>query len=346
VAVGDPLDKAALAFSGWRYDQLSSSYYHPGVHSSEFAPSEPVRLWQIRSFPFDPTRRLSSAIVLVQLKDQSFQLWKLMKGSPETMKDLFNKDVENFDARFGERTQEHDMQGYRSIAMGAENVSNSTIRFLLFPNELSAEHDSLNYAISQGLGFHRNDIETPSDSGSALLFCGFCCFDASVRTSSRRVINELNRGGINTVMLTGDSVEAALFVARKVNMIRHRNIAVLETSTAAETGTESLVWRRLRTKVDDDGSFRILRNYTKVEPATLSSSIKLVKRHEMGRLSFAANGRALELVLNGHQNDVHRLIGRSLPRMAVIARATPDLKKSIIDSLKFVCGRQVMMCGK
>jgi magnesium-transporting ATPase (P-type) len=342
--IGDPLDQAALAFTGWRYDPSSSSYFRP--ESACEGTAEPVRLWQIKSLPFDPTRRLSSAVVLVQLEDGSLQLMKLTKGSPETMKGLFKRDGHDFDSAFEERTQELETLGYRCIAMGADNVSNSTIRSILFTEELSTDGESLITAKSRGDGLHRNEIEGHSDDqASGLTFCGFCCFDASLRPSSKRVVNELNRGGINTVMLTGDSLDAAMCVARKVNVIRHKNIAVLETRPDAETGEETLVWKLMRTDLDEGGSFRILRNHTTFEPATLATSAKLVKRHKRGRLALAASGSALEVVLNGYQNDVHRLIGRNLAGMAVIARATPDLKKTVIDSLKYVCGCQVMMCG-
>lgn len=342
--IGDPLDKAALAFTGWRYDPLTCSYYRPGTASE---PTEPVRLWQIRSFPFDPTRRLSSAIVLVQFKNDDLQLWKLTKGSPETIKGFFKKDVEDFDSSFDERTEGLEMLGYRCIAMGVENISNSTISSILFPDELSTDNESLITAKSKGDSLHRNEIEGYLDNeASGLTFCGFCCFDASVRPSSKRVIKELNRGGLNTVMLTGDSSDAAVCVARKVNVIGCKKMAVLETRTDAETGDDLLVWKHMRTELDPNGSFRILRNFTKFEEATLSSSLKLFKRREKGQLSLAASGDALEVVLKGHQNDVHRLIARNLHRIAVIARATPDLKKTVIDSLKYVCACQVMMSGK
>lgn len=347
-AIGDPLDQASLTYSGWRYDKLSSSYYRPGADSSTCLPSEPVRLWQIRSFPFDPSRRLSSAIVLVQLKNQGFQLWKLTKGAPETMLGLLKKDTEDFHSKFADRTQELEMQGYRSIAMGALDISNATIYSSLFPNDFSAEPEDLIYARSQGSELHRNDIEVSAlHNDSGLMFCGYCCFDASLRPSSKRVINELKSGGINTIILTGDSVDAAICVARKVNVIsKQGTVAVLDTLTNAETGEESLVWKLTRSTIDKAGSFRMLRTYKRVETATISTSSKLMKRHKNGQLSFAANSRALELVLTEHQNDVNRLITRNLPRMAVIARATPELKKVVIDSLKHACGRQVMMCGK
>ena len=230
--VGDPLDQAALQFSGWKYNQTGDFYFRRESNVDSLTDSEPVRLWQIRSFPFDPSLRLSSAIVLSQLKDSSLELWKLTKGSPDTMIDMIEKDTDIFESEYRNQTQELEMQGYRCIALGAENLGNSSIAQVLFPNGLSETSDSLAQARVNGERVHRNTIDDTKGSGtgessSALKCCGFCCFDASTRQSSKRVINELLRGGLKCIMLTGDSVDAALSVARKVEIYKVRKVAIL-----------------------------------------------------------------------------------------------------------------------
>jgi magnesium-transporting ATPase (P-type) len=347
--VGDPLDKAALQFSRWRYNQTSDSYFLPrSDFGSPHKGTEPVRLWQIRGFPFDPSRRLSSAIVLLQLEDSTLELWKLTKGSPDTMIDLLKKDSNLFDPEFKNQTQQLEMQGYRSITLGAENLSNSSIAQMLFPNGLSAGTEILAQARTKGGGIHRSVIDkSTSDLVEAgLMFCGFCCFDASTRPSSKRVVQELSRGGITCVMLTGDSVDAALSVARKVEIFKHRKIAVLERSDDSVNGEKSLVWRILQSKVSKDGSFRILHHRTKIEDFTVSSAKKFIKNYEKGQASIAANGHALELILFGQPDKAGRLIAHNLAAVSVIARATPELKKEVIEALKHKCGKRVMMCGK
>ena len=346
--VGDPLDQAALQFSRWRYNQTGDFYFRPEAEADSLPASEPVRLWQIRSFPFDPSRRLSSAIVLLQLEDSSLELWKLTKGSPDTMINMIKKDSSLFESEFNNQTQELEIQGYRSIAVGAENLANSSIIHALFPDGLSADAKILAQAKANGESVHRNavDTSTPGLIESGLRFCGFCCFDASTRPSSKRVVNELSRGGLKCIMLTGDSVDAALSVARKVEIFKHRKIAVLERSENSITGEESLVWRTLHSKVSKDGSFRILHHRTKTEVATVSSVKKFINYSEQGQYSLAANGRALELILFGQPNQAGRLIAQNLAAVSVIARATPELKKQVIETLKHECGKRVMMCGK
>jgi cation-transporting ATPase 13A1 len=346
--VGDPLDQAALQFSGWKYNQTADFFFRPESDAESRPASEPARLWQIRHFPFDPSRRLSSAIVLLQLKDSSLELWKLTKGSPDTMIDLIEKDSDDFGLEFRNQTQDLEMQGYRCIALGAESLGESPIAQELFPNGLSTNADSLARARANGESLHRNTIDryVPGIVESGLKFCGFSCFDASTRPSSKRVINELVRGGLKCVMLTGDSVDAALSVARKVEIFKQQKIAVLERSENAVPGKEELVWKILHSKVRKDGSFRILHHRTKIEKATLSSVKKFIKYYEKGKYSLAANGRALELILFGQPNQLGRLIAHNLSAVSVIARATPELKKQVIETLKQQCGKRVMMCGK
>ena len=272
--IGDPLDQAALEFSGWRYNQTAGFYFRPESDSETISSSEPMRLWQIRDFPFDPSRRLSSAIVLMQRKDSSLELWKLTKGSPDTMIDLFEKDSTNLAAELSNKTQELEMQGYRCISLGAQNLGDSSIAQALFPNGLSESASSLAHARTKSEALHRNAIDKndPGNVETGLKFCGFCCFDASTRQSSKRVINELVRGGLKCVMLTGDSVDAALSVARKVELLSSQKIAVLERSE-----NDHLIWKILHSKVKKDGSFRILHGRTKIETVTVSSVKKYSK---------------------------------------------------------------------
>ena len=352
--MGDPLDQAALRYSHWRHNETLGCYVRHGAFndtvsedsvSSSSIGSQPTRLWQICSFPFDPSRRLSSAIVLLQRDDSSLQLWKLTKGSPDTMITLMETTLDSniTKSQFRNQTQELEMQGYRSIAIGAENLANSTIARLLFPNGLSIEAEFLAQAKANAEALHRKEV----DGVRGLQFCGFCCFEASIRRSSKRVIKELLRGGLNCVMLTGDSVDAALSVARKVEMYKNRKIAVLELLENSTTEkADGLVWRILTLKTKKDGSFKILRHRTRTEKVTVSSVKKYTGSKAKGKFSLAAHGRALEMILCGRPNKVGKMITKQLDAFSVVARATPELKKQVIETLKHDCDKRVMMCGK
>ena len=83
-----------------------------------------------------------------------------------------------------------------------------------------------------------------------------------------------------------------------------------------------------------------------MENVTISSVKKFIKLCERGQYSLAANGRALELILFGQPDQAGRLIEQNLAFMSVIARATPELKREVIETLKHKCEKRVMMCGK
>jgi magnesium-transporting ATPase (P-type) len=346
-AVGDPLDVAALEYSGWNYNYTAGFYYRQNSKSTK--KSEPVRLWQLKSFPFDPNKRLSSAVVMAKAADGTFGLWSLTKGSPETMGALYSQkgDVD-FKKSYNKKTQELEAQGYRSIALGADCLSNSSLVDQLFPNGLSDDDDTVRYARTVGVSLHRSDFETVKETEKGLLgldFYGFACFDAAVRPSSKRVIDELNRSGIRSIMLTGDAIDAALAVAWKVGLIKERSVAILETKES-NNGETGLVWRIVKLKSGKAASFKALHEFARMEEVTISSVRDVLKRQKRGECAIAATGRALEIVLDESSDEALSLFADELFRTSVIARATPALKKSVIICLKRGCGQKVMMCGK
>lgn len=338
--IGDPLDKAAFLFSGWKYDETNNSFALPQGNRTAIAGTDPVRLWQISSFPFDPSRRLSSSIVLVELKNSNLELWRLTKGSPEAMEGLFEVEKDNGSA-FATQTSQLEEDGFRSIAMGAENLTGNSVCSQLFPKGLSAIAESLDLAISQSVSLHRNDVES-----RPLMNCGFSCFNAAIRPSSRRVINELRGSDMDCIMLTGDSLDAALSVACKIDLVTTKKVAVLELSQASSACDMQLAWRILKFKVDKSGSLRKSEGPTTTKAVTAKSVRKILERQEKGLCSIAAKGPALEYVLADDAIDAHRMILRNLGSLSVISRATPELKKRVIESLQVQCSKRVMMCGE
>ncbi|KAL3909483.1 MAG: hypothetical protein SGARI_002575, partial [Bacillariaceae sp.] len=231
------------------------------------------------------------------------------------------------------QTKQLEANGFRSIALGAENLTKDSICRHLFPGGLSSSTENLEVAQENGAKLHRSEIEN-----RRLINCGFACFHAAIRPSSRRVINELRGSDIDCIMLTGDSLDAALSVASKVDLVTTKKVVVLELQ-----GETTLVWRKIRHKVDKTGT---LKGYddSKNEPVSVTSVQKYLRRQEKGSCSIAAHGPALEHLLNQPQADVHKLFLRNLRSISVIARATPESKKQVIDALRALGGRSVMMC--
>lgn len=338
--VGDPLDNAGLRFSGWKYNQTSGFFYLPPESAKLVGAIEPVRLWQIRTFPFDPSRRLSTTVVLIERKDSSLELWRLTKGAPDTLKKFIAKSSCDSLESFEKQSKQLERDGYRSIAMGAENLTKSPLHELLFPEGLSVSPEELVFARSQGERLHRDDVESLDSTGPKFSSCGFSCFDASLRCSSRRIVRELKQGGLACIMLTGDSLDAALNVAKRADIVSTRSIATLELSEP----DRKVFWRIRDTENSQNEEQRRVNGNT--EDLTVKSIRKFLKLLKNAKLSLLATGDALEHILNNPQDDAHRMILRNLGSISVIARATPNLKKRVVEALKWNCGKTVMMCGK
>jgi magnesium-transporting ATPase (P-type) len=383
--VGDPLDIAALQYSGWKYNVTQDCYDWKGVFDENTTDDEnpirsdllpmPIRLWQIKTFPFDSNRRMSSAIVLAEFEsvgqikrgnpdERQLRVWHLTKGSPDTLLPLFGyheSSGENLTA-YNKQLRQLESSGYRTIGLGAKDLTNSTdLMQEIFPDGISSSTKAVTRARVVGAGLHRKDFEEtpitkiPNEklgfdvdrkvkAISELECFGFACFDAAIRASSRRILGELRRGGIRATMLTGDAIDAALAVAASVGLIQGKSVAILEVDD------HGLVWKVVKRAREKGG---IMSSDCKVKPVTLLTVKAILRRQRQGSCSIAATGRAVELILdsgamaNGKHvsRKVKRWLAQNLFCVSVIARATPVLKKSVISSLKRDCGKQVLMCG-
>lgn len=264
--VGDPLDLACLRHSRWRYNGDTRCATAPvgKRRASRKGPAvgEPVRLWQIRAFPFDPTRRTSSALVLVQQRNGETRLWRVVKGSPDMLRLLVaggdtvqDEDGGSFGDWYESSVRDMGSRGMRTVAMGSLDVTEEPqgLTQTLFPQGMPRarwrgkaaadiadedEDDSILESVERARSLardklHRRDVEggrglagfSSDDSAAALDFVGFACFDASLRPSTGRVLSELRRGGTRVCMLTGDGVDAAVAVARQAGLIPPRGDA-------------------------------------------------------------------------------------------------------------------------
>ncbi|KAL7548781.1 hypothetical protein ACHAWF_012034, partial [Thalassiosira exigua] len=195
--VGDPVDLASLQFTEWIFNahERSASYDKTGARKRS------KKLWQIRSFPFDSIRKVSSALLLVQHGDGQFRLWTVVKGSASKLRDIVEMD--GFTHEYDEKVKQLGNAGYRSIGLGALDVTDSAAG-TLFPAGLPKPGDStsvlearIHEARVYARSLVRNDIETQRFG-----FVGFACFSAPMRHSSSMVVKEL-KSSLKVIMLTG-----------------------------------------------------------------------------------------------------------------------------------------------
>ncbi len=396
--VGDPLDLVSLKFSGWAFDGYKKTAVKSSAIPRTNSTLDPVQMWIIKSFPFDPNRRMSSSILLVLHSDNKFRIWKTVKGSPDSMRNLFVPRLNSEKAKEQVEISWYDnmclrlgSKGMRLIAMGVKDVTkNRAYNHLLFPkgvielNKLAQKYedkkDKLNTSIFKMVkkarsiakkSIHRDDLErSVSDiaeehsieSECSLEFAGFACFDAPIRPSSSRVVGELKRSGVNVSMLTGDGTDAAIHVAKEVNIIGFvdsqgdiracETIAILDLkSPDSENNVEYLEWSHTQKK-ETKGD--VIYEKKSSELFSIKSVSKIIRKHSSKKCAIVATGRAIEFVISVLENqngkgDLYtacKYLLENLSRINVISRASPQLKQLIIRKLKATCNHKVMMCGK
>ena len=317
--VGDPVDLAALQWSRWKYNAKDKS-------ASSLSQKE--MLWQIRSFPFDSNKKTSSAIVLTKDGNGHFRLWVLVKGSPNTMKNQLFKDGEKSDPAlwYNGSVKRLGSLGYRSICLGAVDASNTDEVKILFPSGLPKANTStfdLDNAIHDARvnarAFHRNDIEQ-----QYLDFVGFACFNAPLRESTPRIIQELKNANIDVIMLTGDEPYASLAVAIKAGITDNHTPSMMHFLKRSSSG--SLVWE----SNEQVNSFSL-------------KEAKLVERDICNGGTLLVSGDAVSSLLENGGETSRYVKDHLLPHVSVVASASPKDKYAFVNWLKKK--KYVLMCG-
>jgi len=352
---GDPLDLASLQFVGWVYDRMHDAFHvkRPSVTNG------PIKLWQLKTFPFDATRRTSSALLLVLYADGKCRLWKTVKGSPDTIAST----VDQKHHKKWYANQIHKLGGLRTIAMAATEVTaDDGVAVSLFPegipNPSSSSGKDFHRMIAQARdkagGLQRSEFEGLESDGPAeappFELVGFACFDAAVRPSTRRIIQELKAAHINVIMLTGDGVDAAISVADTAGLLSgDGSIAVLDLDDSASTES-SLVWKILgkrtsKKKRKEEPSFEL----EGVLEVTKETAASMLENAEKDQCILVITGKAAELLLSTRSpshGDSNSKLRENLFRFTIFARSSPKQKRSVVSNLKDRhSGMKVLMCG-
>jgi magnesium-transporting ATPase (P-type) len=199
---------------------------------------------------------------------------------------------------------------------------------------------------------HRSEFEGFENDGTtktppSFELVGFACFDAAVRPSTRRIIQELKAAQVNVIMLTGDGVDAAISVADTAGLLLcDDSIAILDLEESP-TNDMKLVWKMLSKKSyrkKKSSSFEIEDSMSVTE-----ESIKIVLEDaKKGRCSLVITGKAAEILLSpGHPSNgkAYSQLCENLFRFTIFARASPKQKRAVVSNLKDHCGMKVLMCG-
>lgn len=334
--LGDPLDLAGVQYSNWTFRGDTKTATSSGTMG---------KLWQIKSFPFDPNKRMSSALILLWQDDGRTSLWKLVKGATENIRPLLQENANSsedkgFLLNYDEVGRSLESEGNRCIALAVQNISDSTLAKELFPAGLPTIND---VSSDSGKSITKARLRSKNllalgefEKLGQLKFVGFACFKTSVRPSTPRVIREIKQSGTNVCMLTGDSAAAALAVAKETGFCDDKvckKIAVLGLGQDHE-----LKWTILNTRRS-----RFIRH----EEFSIESIRSLNMKQQTGRCGIMITGDGVEALLrpssDGESPSSYML--KNFDKVAVFARTSPQIKQQVLTVLKSQCGKTVMMCG-
>eukprot|EP01052_Picozoa_sp_SAG31_P008026 SAG31_NODE_395_length_16265_cov_4.941420_8_plen_802_part_00 len=290
---GDPLERAALDAVGWELGKRDR------VGSKVVGTSASI----IARHHFNSSVKRMAVVAMVDAKgtarsgaDEFAGPYAFAKGAPEVMHPLF--DAASLPADFVSRHRYFALKGDRVLALGYKKL------------QATASWDELR-------SMSRTEIE------SQLIFAGFLVLSCPLKRATKDAIKTLRRSNHGLMMITGDHMLTACFVAKEVNVTeKKKKPLVLQKTTA---GAAQLEWRSLDEKTKK--SFEL-------DVADLE---KLQKDW-----SLCIGGEALALVADSRV--IPAAVQELIARTSVFARTSPVQKEVIITALKDR-GLTVMMCG-
>ncbi|KAJ3350112.1 hypothetical protein HDU83_009893 [Entophlyctis luteolus] len=137
--------------------------------------------------------------------------------------------------------------------------------------------------IQEAAALTRRSIEQKN----SIEFLGLCLFRNELKSDTQDALHELRTGGCRNVMITGDNVHTAVYVARKCGLIESRGYAenvLVVTGDVDSSG--DVVWTRAdNNSVIDDSALNEFRSMGK---------------HESGKaIEIAITGKAFNALLSG-----------------------------------------------
>lgn len=217
--VGDPMEKAALASTGWilgNNDTLS-------CQSSQNSSVPGTNLIQIkRRFQFSSALKRQSSIATITIQHPESGRKKRstfvgVKGAPETIMKMLIDIPANYEETFKYFTR----KGSRVLALA--------YKYLTTEHELSSKN------------INEVDRETLE---SNLNFAGFLVLHCPLKDDAQKSVRMLNESSHRVIMITGDNPLTACHVAHEVEIV-DREVLILDSSENNEP--EKLVWK----SVDD-----------------------------------------------------------------------------------------------
>ena len=291
---GDPIEVASLKAVCWKYDD-ANSICRPRAGSESPFIGTGAFISIVKRHHFSSKLQRMSVVAELSMDGGAPLTASLVKGSPEMIRTLLKAG--SVPAWYDEEHRALSRAGLRVIALA--------YRFHEAP---SAGDQPLHER-------PRSFVE------SELQFAGFVSFRCAVRSDTAEIVAKLQASSHSVVMVTGDAMLTAVFVAREIGIIAEKPAAgVLILNHEGDAG---LVWRNA---ITDEH----------VGPYEHGSSIS--KLHADG-FALCVSGPAIIAA-----EAVDAEIWQHLSKVCVFARMKPKQKQRLVTVLSDE-GEYVLMCG-
>jgi len=234
--------------------------------------------------------KLQRMSVIARVHDgHSAKIYSLVKGSPEIIETLLASEKPKW---YWDTYNDLTRRGMRIIALACKKINTENLSL--------AEISKLPRSFAE----------------SDLQFIGFIAFRCLVRKDSKDVLMQLKNSSHQLMMITGDAVLTASYVADEVGIVETDRVLVLEN----KEGTEELYWSK------DKKTFP----YTGYQDFN-----KLSEKYDI-----CVSGKSLTLAIKSEPNQIFTFIHK----IKIFARMVPELKELVIKKLK-ENGFSCLMCG-
>ncbi|XP_029472772.1 probable cation-transporting ATPase 13A4 [Rhinatrema bivittatum] len=311
---GDPLDLKMFEATNWGMEDstvdnnndetlsaTSSIIIKPGPKAN----MESVQgISILHQFPFSSALQRMTVITRVIGEDE---LTVYMKGAPEMVVGFCKP--ETVPPNFSRELEHYTFQGFRVIGLAYKTLE-------------TKDHSGLDSLI-------REEVE------SNLIFLGLLILENRLKAETKPVIQELNNAHIRTVMITGDSLQTAITVAKNSGMVSENSkVIVVEARGPEGTNLASIAWQAL----EDNGT-----NGYGIHASTACVGLNEGESHcadETRDYHFAMSGKSLDVIVEHFSN----LLPKLLLNGTIFARMSPAQKSSLIEEFQKL-DYYVGMCG-
>jgi len=234
-------------------------------------------------------------VIVAREYQNAKQHFIICKGAAESILPLCRMDEERR-KEVDTKAQRYAEQGYYVIAFGSRSVGDEEARELA--------------------DFSDRDRVEEADSFS---FLGFLLFRNELRPDSRATLVSLTKAAVRSIMITGDNVYCGLYIAYQAELIEQSQQVMLGRMSpdGCHVEWQQAVWRSAEA--------------VRIEPeiTTTEDLLGLLLEHDQPT-RLAMTGKVYKYLATSLQADELDIVLRHL---AVCARARPDVKSTIVETL-------------